>query len=169
MPTYLNEQFHLSQGVAGLSATGYYQGASLIGVILGGVLADRWSLTKPHAPILVPLIGLCIAAPAILIAASTSVLSVALAGLMAFGLTKAFSDANMMPILTLVSDRRFRATGYGVLNLCSCVVGGLTIYVGGALRDAKVDVSHVFQFGAATVVVCAGLLYFVKPSAGDKS
>jgi MFS family permease len=161
MPTYLNEHFHLSQGVAGLSATGYYQGASLAGVILGGVWADRWSSRQPQAPILVPLVGMGVAAPAILLAASTDHLPVAIAGLMAFGLSKAFADANMMPILTLISDRRFRATGYGVLNLCACVVGGLTIYAGGALRDARVDVSHVFQFGAGSIVVCGALLYLV--------
>ena len=168
MPTYLNEHFKLSQGVAGLSATGYYQGASLIGVIFGGFWADRWSRKRADAPILVPLIGMCIAAPAILIASSTNILPLAIGGLMLFGLTKAFADANMMPILTLISDRRFRATGYGVLNLCACVVGGITIYAGGVLRDAKVDVSKVFQFGAATVVVCAFLLYFVKPTGHKK-
>lgn len=167
MPTYLNEHFRLGQGAAGLSATGYLQGASLVGVILGGVWADRWSRTNPHAPILVPLIGLGVAAPAVLLAGSTDTLGLAIAGLAAFGLTKSFTDANMMPILTLVSDRRFRATGYGVLNLCSCTVGGLAIYAGGMLRDAKIDVSAIFQFGAALVVVSAALLYFVKPRAAQ--
>ena len=117
---------------------------------------------------LVPLIGMGVAAPAILLASSTNVLPLALGGLMLFGLTKSFADANMMPILTLVSDKRYRATGYGVLNLCACVVGGITIYAGGALRDAKIDVSNVFHFGAASIVVCAVLLYFVRPPTGVK-
>jgi hypothetical protein len=43
------------------------------------------------------------------------------------------------------------------------VVGGITIYVGGALRDAKVDVNKIFYFAAAALVVCAALLYFVRP------
>ena len=166
MPTYLTEEFRLTQGVGGLSATGYYQGASLVGVIAGGLWADRWSRTKPHAPMLVPFIGLCAAAPAILLAANATVLVVALAGLMAFGLTKAFTDANMMPILTLVSDPRFRATGYGILNFCACLVGGLAIYAGGMLRDAKINVSGIFYFGAASVVICAMLLYRVLPRDG---
>jgi MFS family permease len=165
MPTYLQEHFQLRQGVAGFSATGFYQGASIVGVVLGGLWADRWSRTRAHAPILVPLIGLAVAAPAILLASSTPLLPLAIGGLIFFGLTKAFADANMMPILTLIADRRYRATGYGVLNLCSCVVGGLTIYAGGALRDAKVDVGAVFHFGAASVIVCAALLYFVKRAA----
>jgi hypothetical protein len=79
-----------------------------------------------------------------------------------FGLAKAFSDANMMPILCMVSNPRYRATGYGVLNLFSCVIGGVTIYAGGMLRDAHVDVSHVFQFAAASLLVCAALLAAIR-------
>lgn len=169
MPTYLKEHFSLGQGIAGLSATGYYQGASIVGVLFGGYWADRWSKTKLNAPVLVPLIGLVVAAPAILLSASTSLLPLAIAGLMIFGLTKSFSDANMMPILTLISDRRYRATGYGVLNMCACLVGGLTIYAGGALRDAKVDVSTIFRFGAGSIVLCAGLLYFILQRTARKS
>lgn len=163
MPTYLNEHFHLSQGTAGLSATGYLQAAALVGVLLGGIWADRWSRTNSRAPILVPVVGLCMAAPGILLSGTTDQLFLAIAGLMIFGVTKSFSDSNMMPILSLVADSRYRATGYGVLNLCSCTVGGLTVYAGGALRDAHVDVNRVFQFAAVSILVCATLLYFVKP------
>jgi hypothetical protein len=70
----------------------------------------------------------------------------------------------MMPILCTVTDARYRATGYGVLNLFSCVVGGLTIYAGGVLRDAKVDVSNVFQFAAFSMLICAALLFCIRPS-----
>jgi hypothetical protein len=69
----------------------------------------------------------------------------------------------MMPVLCLISDPRYRATGYGVLNMVACIIGGITIYAGGVLRDAHVDLSRVFQFGAACTVVCAVLLFFVKP------
>jgi MFS family permease len=165
MPTYLNEHFHLSQGTAGLSATGYLQAAALVGVLLGGVWADRWSRTNPRAPILVPVVGLALAAPGILLSGTTDQLFLAIAGLMIFGVTKSFSDSNMMPILSLVADPRYRATGYGVLNLCSCTVGGLTVYAGGALRDAHIDVNRVFQFAAVSILVCATLLFFVKPKA----
>ena len=81
MPTYLNEHFHLSQSEAGLSATGYMNTAALLGVLLGGVWADRWSRRNARAPILVPAVGLCIAGPMILLAASTTVLPLALAAL----------------------------------------------------------------------------------------
>jgi MFS family permease len=163
MPTYLNEQFNLSQGTAGLSATGYLQAAALVGVLVGGYWGDRWSRVHERGRIFVPVIGLLIAAPAILLTSTVNWLPLALLGLTLFGLARAFGDSNMMPILCTVADARYRATGYGILNLFSCVIGGLAIYAGGLLRDAAIDVSRVFQFAALTTLICAGLLYSVKP------
>ncbi len=163
MPTFLLERFHLSQGEAGLSATGYLQAAALVGVLLGGFWADRWSRANPRGRIYVPLIGILVAAPAILLVSTISWLPLALGGLVVFGLAKSFADTNMMPILCLIADPRYRATGYGILNFCSCLIGGLTIYAGGLLRDADVNVARVFQFAALTLVACAAMLFFLKP------
>lgn len=162
MPTYLNEQFKLSQGAAGLSATGYVNVASLLGMVIGGAWADRWSRTNPRARILVPIIGLCVAAPGILLASTTTLLPVALGALVCYGLARSFTDANMMPILCQIADPRYRATGYGVLNFFACVVGGVTIYAGGALRDANVDISRVFQFAAGSIAFCAVLMFVIR-------
>lgn len=163
LPTYMNEHFHLTQGVAGLSATGYLQTASLFGVLFGGAWADRWSRSDERGRIFVPLIGLCVAAPAVFVAANTNLLLVAIAGVVLFGFTKAFTDSNMMPILCLVADPRCRATGYGVLNLCSCLTGGITVYVGGKLLDHGMSLNSLFQVSAGVLLMCAVLLFAVKP------
>ena len=42
-----------------------------------------------------------------------------------FGLFRACTDGNTMPILCLVSDPRYRATGYGVLNFFNCCIGAV--------------------------------------------
>ena len=163
LPTYLGEHFRLRQGVAGLSATGYLQAASLLGVLIGGAWADRWTRTNYRARILVPAIGMCIACPAVFLMTKTPVLWVAIAALIIYGIARCFTDSNLMPILCMISDPRCRATGYGVLNLFSCIVGGASIYLGGALRDAHVNVSVLFQIASACLLVCALLLYLVKP------
>jgi MFS family permease len=169
MPTYLKEQFNLSQGVAGLSATGYLQVASMIGLVIGGFWADRWARRQQRGRLFVALIGNGVAAPGILIAAGTDHLTIAIAGLILFGLARAWADANTMPILCLIADPRYRATGYGLMNFVACAVGGLTIYAGGVLRDAHIDVSRVFQFGALCFVLCSTLLFFVRPAATRQS
>jgi len=164
MPVFVQEHFHLGQGAAGITTTGYLHISSLLGVLIGGLWADRWSRTNARSRIWVPVIGLCVAAPAILLTAGTSFLAAAIFGLVLYGLARSAVDANLMPILCLVADSRYRATGYGVLNACASLVGGLTIYAGGALRDAKVDLSLVFQFAAVSMLLAAGILFLVKPS-----
>jgi predicted MFS family arabinose efflux permease len=164
MPTFFKEQFKLDQGAAGISATSFLAVAMFAGKLFGGAWADRWSRTNARARILVPAIGLFIAAPATLLVANTSVLSLAIAGLSIYGFMRVFSDANLMPILCQVSDSRYRATGYGVLNMFSCIVGGLTVYVGGVLRDAQINVGTLFQCAAGGLLLCGVLMVFVKPA-----
>jgi len=164
MPTYFKEQFHLQQGVAGISATAYLAAAMFAGKLIGGAWADRWSRTNERGRILVPAIGMFIAAPATLLVSGTGVLALAIAGLSLFGMMRSFSDANLMPVLCQVADPRFRATGYGLLNLCACVVGGLAILAGGKLRDAGVPVSVLFQCAAGGLLICGVLLMFLKPT-----
>jgi hypothetical protein len=91
------------------------------------------------------------------------VFAVAVAGLVLYGVTRTFTDANMMPILCLISDPRYRATGYGMLNFLACIIGGVGIYAGGALRDAKVEMSSMFMFVFAMICICAALLFRLKP------
>ena len=163
MPTYLQKQFHLGQGEAGFTATSYLQITTLAGLILGGLWADRWSRATERGRIHVAVIGMCLAGPAILLVASTHTFAIAIAGLMLFGLARGISDSNTMPILCLVCDPRYRATGFGVLNFFSCAVGGFTIYAGGVLRDADVNVRQVFIVAAIGLLMCAGLLALIKP------
>ena len=134
----------------------------LFGVLVGGAWADRWFRTNPHGRIYVPLIGLCVAAPGVLLVGNTNLFPVALLGLVIYGFARAFADCNMMPILCQVTDPRYRATGYGILNFGATMVGGLTVYAGGALRDARIDVSLIFGFASASMLGCAALLYAIK-------
>lgn len=163
LPSYLNEHFHLPQGKAGLVSMGYTYTGSLIGMVLSGAWGDRWALTHRRGRIFVGVIGVCLAIPGILLVSNTTLLPLAIFGLLLYGLTRAFPDANMMPLLCQIVDPRYRGTAMGILNAFATIVGGLTIYAGGALRDAHVDISRVFDFGAGSLVVCAVLLWFVRP------
>jgi MFS family permease len=163
LPTYFQEHFNLSQGMAGLYGTGYYYPAALVGLLLGGYWADRWSRTNPRARILVPVIGISIAAPSIFMASHANILSIAVICFMIFALAKSFIDTNMMPILCLVVDPRYRATGYGVLNFVACIIGGVGLYAGGVLRDWHVNLSTIYQLAALTMTISVALLAMVKP------
>jgi MFS family permease len=163
LPTFYIQHFQLSQKIAGIYATAYLYPASVAGLILGGILADKWSKTNKRGRILVPAIGLCIAAPAVFFAGQSTVLIIAILLFIMYAITKAFSDTNMMPILSLSTDQNKRATGYGILNLFSCIVGGLGIYAGGYLRDEAVSFSLIFKSAALLIPVCIVFLLLIKP------
>jgi MFS family permease len=165
LPTYLREHFHLGLGAAGMSATAYIQVASLLGVLAGGGVADRWSRTHPRARALVPALSFCIAGPFVCLFAMTDVLPVAILGLCIYGISRGAFDANHMPVLRQLIDERYSATGYGFLNFMGCAAGGVMIYAGGRLKDAQVDLSNVFKLAAAGLLAVGVLLFALKPRA----
>ena len=162
LPTYYKDHFQLTQGIAGLYATAYLFPASILGLITGGFFADRWAKTNPHARILVPMIGLCVAGPCVFIAGFTNVLVVAIVLFMVYAFTKVFVDSNLMPVLCMLIDKRYRATGYGILNMLATIVGGIGIFVAGALRDSQINMGIMYRFAAGCIVVCVVLFLVIK-------
>lgn len=163
LPTYYKEQFNLSQTEAGIYSTAYFFPAMLGGVIAGGAIADWWYRKNKNARILLPAIGFLIAVPGIFIASYTPIVWVTVLGFTLFAFVRPFLDANMMPILDMIADKRYLATGYGILNLCSCVIGGIGIYMAGVLRDGNINLSLIFQVAALTMLICAFFLYRMVP------
>ena len=106
LPTYYKETFNLSQSMAGVYATAYFWPASIVGLLAGGYLSDRWSKRNPLARVVVPIIGLMFAAPTILSGSLTNVLGITVAAFAVYALTSKFTDSNMMPMLCLIVDYR---------------------------------------------------------------
>jgi predicted MFS family arabinose efflux permease len=162
LPTYFKERFNLSLGEAGVSATAYIQMASLIGVLAGGMLADRWSKVNVRGRMYVTAIGFIIGGPFLFAMASTGVYVVAIATIIVFGLAKGCHDANFMPIICQVVDKQYRATGYGLMSFFSVNAGGLMIYIGGALKDANISLSVVYQISAVGVLLSGLILLALR-------
>ena len=108
-------------------------------------------------------VALLLAAPTGLLIANTSVLSWALLGIGWSGFFGAFVDPNLMPIICMVTDRRYRATAYGILNFFSCLIGGVGIYAGGALRDLHLGLNRILMFPVLTLTIAAVLLLLIRP------
>ena len=164
MPVFLQEHFRLPQGAAGLSATGYMNAAGVLGVLIGGFWSDRWSRTQNRARMFVPAIGFLVASPGILLMANTHVLMLALLGLVIFQLFMAFFSPNLMPILYEILDPRYRATGYGLINMMAMVAAGTGIYISGVGRDLKIDLHLVFDVLAVAFLLCSLMFYLIKPN-----
>ena len=163
LPTFLADTFNLKQGPAGLSATGYIQIASFIGVLLGGVVADWWMRWTNRGRIFTSALGVLLLVPALLGLGYAWSLGAAIAFMILFGLGWGFFDCNNMPILCQIARPEHRATGYGFMNLVSISVGAGATVALGWMRDHGIKFSVAFAVSAAVALLSAGLILLVKP------
>lgn len=163
MPEILREKFSLGQGKAGVSAILYVQIASIIGVLIGGTLADRWMRTSSRGRIFTSAIGMMLFLPALFSVGNAGTLGVAIAGLIIFGLGWGFFDCNNMPILCQIARPELRATGYGIMNLVSISCGGFGDWAFGALRDQHVPLNAIFGAFAGVALLSVFLVLMIKP------
>jgi MFS family permease len=163
MPDILKEKFHLGQGKAGVSAILFVQIASLIGALIGGTLADRWSRRTPRGRIFTSAIGMALFLPALFSVGNAGTLATAIVGLMIFGLGWGFFDCNNMPILCQIARPEWRATGYGIMNLVSISCGGFGDWAFGALRDRHVPLNLIFGAFAGVALLSIFLVLLIKP------
>jgi MFS family permease len=165
MPDILREQFGLGQGQAGVSAVLYVQIASLIGVGIGGWLADRWMRRTERGRIFVSALGMSLFLPALFGVGNAGTLLTAIGFLILFGLGWGFFDCNNMPILCQLVQPELRATGYGLMNLVSISCGGLADWGFGVMRDAHVPVNIIFGSFAAIALLSVGVVLCIRPNA----
>jgi MFS family permease len=166
MPAILKAEFGIGQGLAGVSATVYWQAAAIVGAVTGGWLADRWMRKTPRGRIFVSALGMSLIVPAMFgvgYAPETGLLAVAVAFLILFGIGWGFFDSNNMPILCQVVRPELRATGYGVMNLVSISCGGLADWGFGILRDRHVPLFGIFGIFASAAIVSIVLVLLIRP------
>lgn len=164
MPGILQDKpFLLGEGEAGVAATLPWQVAAILGVMVGGWLADRRVRTNQRGRIYVSAIGMSLIAVAIFGMGNAPSLVVALASLIVFGFGWGFFDCNNMPILSQIVRPHLRATGYGIMNFFSISVGGLADWGFGRLLDRQVSLSVSFGGFAALAVLSVILVLRIRP------
>jgi MFS family permease len=163
MPDILKEQFGLGQGQAGVSAVVYVQVASIVGVLVGGWLADRWMQRTSRGRIFTSALGMACFLPALFGVGNAPTLAVAVGFLVLFGIGWGFFDCNNMPILCQVVRPELRATAYGVMNLASTSCGGFADWGFGVLRDQQVPLNGIFGAFAAVALLSIGIVLCIRP------
>jgi MFS family permease len=135
MPSVLVEKFHMTLAMAGFSATAYLQVASVLGVVSGGVLADRLARRSAGGRMQAQALGLFLGVPFLFLSGwtlSVPVLIVALAG---FGYFKGMYDANLWASLYDVVRPERRAAAVGFMNSIGWLGGGIAPVVIGAMSE----------------------------------
>jgi MFS transporter, Spinster family, sphingosine-1-phosphate transporter len=146
-----------------MSAVLYVQIASLVGVGLGGWLADRLMRRTVRGRIFVSAMGMIFFLPALFGVGNAGMLVTAVVFLMLFGLGWGFFDCNNMPILCQIVRPHLRATGYGIMNLVSISCGGFADWAFGALRDRHVPLNIIFGAFAAVALLSVAIVLLIRP------
>jgi MFS family permease len=163
MPDILKERFGLNQGNAGVYAVLPVQFASLVGVGLGGWLADAWMTRSERGRIFVSAVGMTLFLPALFGVGLSAQLASAVAFLILYGIGWGFFDCNNMPILSQIVRPEVRATGYGVMNLVSISCGGFADWGFGALRDRHVPLYVIFGVFAGLALISVAIVLAIRP------
>ena len=168
LPTLFAENLGLPMSQAGPIATITIAFSSFVGVVLGGILSDRWVRKNIKGRIYTGAIGLSLTIPSLLLLGfGSSIVEVVTAGVL-FGIGFGMFDANNMPILCQFVSVRQRATAYGVMNMVGVFAGAMITSVLGSWSD---DGNLGMGFALLAVVVAVAVviqLYSLRPETDDK-
>jgi len=169
LPTLFSDTLHLDMSQAGPIATITTALSSFVGVLLGGLISDRWVQKNMKGRIYTGVVGLAFTIPALFLLGYGSGFEFILLGAMLFGLGFGIFDVNNMPILCQFVSPRYRATGYGLMNLAGISAGAVITGFLGKSADAG-NMRHDFAMLSVIVVVAIVLqLVLLKPITINKT
>jgi len=134
MPTCLQDGFAMSATRAAFDASFYPQAASIIGVLVGARLADKYISRNINARLWVQIAGFVSGAPFFYMigaAQTETVVCVAMAG---YGLFKGFYDSNLFASIYDVIDERYRAMATSFILMFSLIIASMSPYLLGVLK-----------------------------------
>lgn len=135
LPTLFQTSLNIPMEQAGPIATITIAAASLIGVLIGGPLSDRWVKVNLKGRVYTSAIGLAMMVPALVLIGLGHGLAAAVAAGLLFGIGYGMFDTNNMPILCQFVPSRLRATAYGFLNTVGVAMGYVCTLVLGRMQD----------------------------------
>ncbi|MBZ4192455.1 MFS transporter [Niabella beijingensis] len=163
LPTLFSESLSLDMSVAGPIATITIALSSFIGVILGGIVSDRWVQRNIKARVYTSAAGVLLTVPAVIILGYGHTSFALIAAGVLFGIGFGVFDANNMPILCQFVPSRFRATGYGLMNMTGVFFGAfITSFLGKSSDAGHLGRDFALMAGVVLFVVVLQLLV-LKP------
>lgn len=136
IPTLFSASLGIEMPVAGPLSTITIAASSLVGVISGGILSDRWILRNLRGRIYTGAIGLSLTIPSLLLIGFGHGYLMIIGGAVLFGIGYGMFDANNMPILCQFVSPRLRATGYGLMNMTGVFAGAFITRLLGRSMDS---------------------------------
>lgn len=167
LPTLFADTLQLPMSKAGPMATITIALSSFAGVILGGLLSDRWVQKNVRGRIYTSAIGLGFMIPSLVLLGFGHSLPAVMGAAICFGIGFGIFDANNMPVLCQFIPPRLRATAYGFMNMVGVFAGAfITNLLGKATDEGHLGRNFAIMSG---IVVVAMLLQFIflKPGTNN--
>jgi predicted MFS family arabinose efflux permease len=170
LPDYFHERFRLGMGEAGIAAGAVPQAATLVGLLLGGLAADRLYRLTSKARFWLLVAGLLILAPCLYLMAQAGTLDVARIAAAGFGVGCGLFMSNAFPSAFDVVPIRVRASAIGGLNLIGGLVSGCASYLGGEYRrtlgiPSLMTIAAGLSLLGALVLIAGIRLFFARDHA----
>ena len=149
LPTLFAENLGLDMAEAGPMSTITIAASSFVGVLLGGVMSDKWVLRNIRGRIYTSAIGLGMTIPALV--------------LLGFGMF----DANNMPILCQIISAKYRATAYGIMNMVGVFAGAAVTHLLGKWTDGGNLGMGFAVLGGIVIVALVLQLVCLRPTSDN--
>lgn len=167
LPTLFSTSLQIPLSTAGPLSTITIAISSLLGVLFGGVLSDRWVQKNPKGRIYTSAIGLGLTIPALLLIGFGHSLPNLLGAAFCFGFGYGMFDANNMSIICQFVPSKFRATAYGIMNMTGVFSGALVTNWLGKSTDQGI-LGEDFAFLSVVVLLAVVIqLVLLKPTTSD--
>lgn len=134
-PTYLHERFGLSMTKAGGYSMFYHYLFAFVGVILGGLVSDRWARRRRQVRLEIQFLGLLAGAPFVYLMGAGQTALMVYVGMAGFGLFRGIYEANIYASLYDVIPSRLRASASGTMIMCAFLFGGVSPLVLGVMKE----------------------------------
>ena len=154
LPTLFAQDLNIPMSNAGPVSTITIAFSSFIGVIVGGILSDRWVQRNIRGRIYTSAIGLSLTIPALVFLGFGHSLTAVVSAGLCFGIGYGMFDANNMPILCQIISARYRATAYGLMNMTGVFAGALITQILGRWSDGgELGLGFALLGGIVTLAV----------------
>jgi MFS family permease len=150
MPTFLHDKFGMSLGTASLTATMSKEGGSVLGVLVGGFLADLLARHFSGGRMATQALGLFLGIPFIFLTGWTPSALVLIVVMVGFGFCKGIYDSNIWASLHDIVRPENRATALGFMNSIGWVGGAAATFAIGAAAQ---------RFGMSASLSANSLMY----------
>ena len=162
MPAYLQEELGQSQAAAGFNSMFWTYLAAFAGVLIAGVLSDRFASKNRKARMLLQAAGLVLGAVPLFVIGESKTVWILYLCFAGWGFFRAFFDANTYAVLYDVTPPHLHASCSSAMITTGFAVGAFAPVVLGAMKDSMGSLQATFPVLGVIWVTCGLLMAVVS-------